>query len=83
MTQYFSPLISAATRDFKEKIRERFNRYRNLKQEIEHLLSLKQSEKKELTKKVLSLKEKLNSIADELASPDISIKQKTGSGEIL
>jgi len=83
MTQYFSPLISAATRDFKEKINERFNRYRNLKQEIEHLLSLKQSEKKELTKKVLSLKEMLNSIAEELASPDISIRQKTGSGEIL
>ncbi|MBU0462048.1 MAG: dynamin family protein, partial [Proteobacteria bacterium] len=47
---YFLPLIEAATRDFKEKINERFNQYQYFKEEMEHLFSLKHSEKKEQKK---------------------------------
>ncbi|MCD4722293.1 MAG: dynamin family protein [Desulfobacula sp.] len=70
---YFLPLIEAATRDFKEKISERFNRYHFFKEEIEHLFSLKRSEKKDQKKKLLSIKQQIQKVAADIASyPEIS-----------
>ena len=70
---YFLPLIEAATRDFKEKISERFNQYHSFKEEVESLLSLKHSEKKDQKKKVLSIKQKIQSLSADIASyPEIS-----------
>jgi len=72
-TNYFLPLIEAATRDFKEKINERFNQYYSFKEEIDHLLSLKHSEKKDQKKKVLSIKQKIQRLSADIASyPEIS-----------
>jgi len=65
---YFLPLIEAATRDFKEKISERFNRYKDFKKEIEHLFSLKHSEKKDQKKKVYAIKKAIASVTDEIVS---------------
>ena len=72
-TNYFLPLIEAATRDFKEKISERFNQYHSFKEEIESLLSLKHSEKKDQKKKVLSIKNRIQRLSADIASyPEIS-----------
>ncbi|MCD4674431.1 MAG: hypothetical protein K8S18_00325, partial [Desulfobacula sp.] len=65
---YFLPLIDAATRDFKEKINERFGRYHSFKEEIEHVFSLKHSEKKGQKKKVLFIKQRIQTVAGDLAS---------------
>lgn len=65
---YFLPLIEAATRDFKEKIDERFNRYHSFEEEIEHVFSLKHSEKQEQKKKVLFIKLKIEKLTDTLFS---------------
>ncbi len=67
-TNYFIPLIEAGTRDFKEKINERFNRYHSFKEEIEHLFSLKRSEKKDQKKKLLSIKQQIQRVAGDIAS---------------
>jgi hypothetical protein len=56
-TDYFIPLIEAVTRDFKEKINERFALYHSYKSEAEHIFSLKQSEREE-QKKQISLVQK-------------------------
>ncbi|MBU1343571.1 MAG: dynamin family protein [Proteobacteria bacterium] len=75
-TTYFLPLIEAATRDFKEKINERFNRYHSCKNEIEHLFSLKNSEKQEQKKKVILIKQQIQQIAGDISSVcDISLEQ--------
>ncbi|WP_300460870.1 dynamin family protein [Desulfobacula sp.] len=65
---YFLPLIEAATRDFKEKINERFSRYHSFKQEIEHLFSLTHAEKKDQKERVLFLKQLIQSIARDIAA---------------
>ncbi|NOX33873.1 MAG: dynamin family protein [Deltaproteobacteria bacterium] len=65
---YFMPLIEAATRDFKEKINERFNRYHALKGEIERVFSLKQSEKEDQKKKVLAIKLQIKRLAHDIVS---------------
>ena len=65
---YFLPLIEAATRDFKEKINERFNQYQYFKEEMEHLFSLKHSEKKEQKKKVLVIKQRIQRLSCDIAS---------------
>jgi len=67
-TNYFLPLIEAATRDFKEKISERFNRYNTFQEEIEHLFSLEYSEKKDQKKKVHDIKQAIASVTDEIVS---------------
>ncbi len=56
-TDYFIILIEAVTRDFKEKINERFALYHSYKSEAEHIFSLKQSEREE-QKKQISLVQK-------------------------
>ena len=67
-TNYFLPLIDAATREFKEKIDEQFNRYHSFKEEIERLFSLKHSEKKDQKKKVLSIKQQIQKLSGDIAS---------------
>ncbi|WP_299982355.1 dynamin family protein [Desulfobacula sp.] len=67
-TNYFLPLIDAATRDFKEKIDEQFNRYHSFKEETERLFSLKHSEKKDQKKKVLSIKQQIQKVAGDIVS---------------
>ena len=62
------PLIEAATRDFKEKINERFNQYQYFKEEMEHLFSLKHSEIKEQKKKVLFIKQRIQRLSHDIAS---------------
>jgi len=64
---YFLPLIEAATRDFKEKINERFNQYQSFKEKMEHLFSLKHTEKKEQKKKVQEIKLKIKSLSCDIA----------------
>lgn len=59
---YFLPLIDAVTRDFKEKINNRFSRYHSFQEEIEHLFSLQQSEKNDQRKIVLSIKKQIQSV---------------------
>ena len=59
---YFSPLIEAVTRDFKEKILQRFTMYETLNRDMEHLFSLKQDEKNKNLEKVLDAKTKINQI---------------------
>ena len=44
---YFSPLIDAATRDFKDKILQRFAMYETLNKDMDALFSLKQEQKKQ------------------------------------
>ncbi len=40
--RYFFPLIEAATRDFKEKIKEQFSQYQFFKEGMDILFSLKE-----------------------------------------
>lgn len=67
-THYFLPLIEAAAREFKEKINQRFIRYHSFKEEIDHLFSLKQSEKKEQKNKVMAIREDIQRVSCEIAS---------------
>ncbi|MCP3940786.1 MAG: dynamin family protein [Desulfobacteraceae bacterium] len=67
-TLYFTPLIQAVTRDFKEKIHQRFALYESLNDEMEILFSLKQSEKVIQQEKICSIKNKINAITNGLDS---------------
>ena len=59
-TDYFIPLIDAVTRDFKEKVNERFALYHSYKKETEHIVALKQSEKQEQKDKIKSIQQKIH-----------------------
>jgi len=61
-TLYFMPLIDAVTRDFTEKIHQRFTLYESLNDDMEVLFSLKQSEKKAQQEKLRTLKDKIGLI---------------------
>jgi len=65
---YFLPLIEAASREFKEKINERFNGYRSFKEKMEHLSGLERSEKKSQKNKVLAIKQRIKRLSQEIAS---------------
>lgn len=65
---YFLPLIEAATRDFKETIKERFNQYHFLETEMDQVFSLKNAEKKEQKKKIQDIKGKIESLCRDIAS---------------
>jgi Dynamin family len=65
---YFFPLIEAATREFEEKIKERFSLYHSFKEEVEHLLSLKHSAKKQEKNKVLFIKKRIQRLSKDIAS---------------
>ena len=61
-TLYFIPLIDAVTRDFTDKIHQRFTLYESLNDDMEVLLSLKQNEKKAQQEKFRILKDKIGFI---------------------
>ncbi len=61
-TMYFMPLIQAVTRDFKEKIHQRFSLYESLNEDMENLFSLKQSEKHIQQEKIQEIKGKIHYI---------------------
>ncbi|MCP4721899.1 MAG: dynamin family protein, partial [Desulfobacteraceae bacterium] len=65
-TLYFMPLIKAVTRDFKEKIYQRFALYESLNGDMETLFSLKQSEKIVQQEKICKIKEKIYHIINQL-----------------
>ena len=67
-TRYFLPLIEAATRDFKEKIKEQFNQYQSFKEKMDRLFSLKSDEKKEQKKKVQTIKIRIKSLSRDISS---------------
>ncbi len=58
-TLYFEPLIQAVTRDFKEKIHQRFALYESLDEDMEVLFSLKQSEKLVQQEKICKIKQNI------------------------
>ncbi len=66
--QYFLPLIEAATRDFKEKIREQFTQYQVFKKEMETIIDLKHDEKKEQKKQVKAARLKIKKLSFDIAS---------------
>ncbi len=65
-TLYFMPLIQAVTRDFKEKIYQRFALYESINEDMETLFSLKQDEKKIQQEKIGTIKNKINLIINQL-----------------
>jgi GTPase SAR1 family protein len=65
-TLYFMPLIQAVTRDFKDKIHQRFALYTSLNEDMEILFSLNQSEKIIQKKKIIAVKNKISFIISEL-----------------
>ncbi|WP_457551032.1 dynamin family protein [Desulfobacula sp.] len=67
-TTYFLPLIKACTRDFKEKINERFNQYQSFEEEMGSVLSLKQAEKKDQKNKVHAIKKQTQSLSQDIAT---------------
>lgn len=65
---YFTPLIEAATRDFTEKIKARFDRYRSFRQEADQLLNMKQTGKKDQTRALLSIKNQIQQVSAQIYS---------------
>ena len=65
-TMYFMPLIQAVTRDFKEKIHQKFSLYESLTEDMEILFSLKQSEKNIQLEKIQEIKGKIQCIITEV-----------------
>ena len=69
-TRYLMPLIQAVTRDFKDKIHQRFALYASLNEDMEILFSLKQSEKIIQQEKIRKIKNKISFIISELDNCD-------------
>lgn len=65
-TLYFTPLIQAVTRDFKEKIHQRFAWYASLNQDMEQVFALNQREKQIQQEKMQKIKEKISQIVTAL-----------------
>lgn len=65
-TLYFTPLIQAVTRDFKEKIHQRFALYESLNDDMEQVFALNQREKQVLQEKIQQIREKILHIGDAL-----------------
>ena len=65
-TLYFMPLIDAVTRDFKDKIYQRFALYDSFDADMEHLFSLNQKEKQSQKDKVQIIQEKIHKIIKDL-----------------
>ncbi|WDP86567.1 MAG: dynamin family protein [Desulfobacter sp.] len=72
---YFAPLIRAVTRDFKDKILQRFTLYESLNNEIQTLFGLKQDEKIRYQNTISSVLEKAEYI-------DRRLDQFSGKGFI-
>lgn len=73
---YFMPLIRAATRDFEDKIQDRFSFYESLDRDMADLLSLKHAEKKEQQMKIDNIKKRLEKIRLDLDK--ISVEKPVG-----
>ncbi len=65
---YFTPLIEAATRDFREKIQNRFDRYRSFRKETDRLLNMKQTGKKDQSKALASIKDQIQQVSEQIYS---------------
>lgn len=63
---YFAPLIQAATRDFKEKILERFSLYEALNKDMERLFKLRQEEKQARREQISTARENIDGIIRDL-----------------
>lgn len=70
---YFPPLIASATRAFKEKIEEHFNQYKSIKVESETLIDIRSSEKIQQKNRILTMKQKIQ----EIANHDLLLKINT------
>ena len=66
LDQYFIPLIQAVTRDFKDKIHDRFSLYASLSEDMDRIFTLKQDEKKDQEEKIDLIREKLAGITRSL-----------------
>ncbi len=69
-SNYLTPLIDAAVRDFKEKINQRFNQYDSYKQEMNGYLLLEQSQKEEQKIKILAIKKRIHKVVKEINAID-------------
>ncbi len=76
-TLYFMPLIQAVTRDFKDKIHQRFALYESLNEDMEILFSLKQSEKIIQQKNIRKIKTKISFIISGLDNCDSTFQPLT------
>ncbi len=65
--EYFIPLIEALSRDFKEKTDEYFTSYHSYRKEVQHVFSLKQSEKETQRLKIHAVQREISEIADSIA----------------
>ncbi|MCG8566759.1 MAG: dynamin family protein [Desulfobacterales bacterium] len=63
---YFMPLIEAVTRDFKEKIHDRFAIYESLNQDLDRLYALKQEEMDGRRDVLLDIKARIQDCLDRL-----------------
>ncbi len=66
LNQYFIPLIQAATRDFKEKIHDRFSLYDSLKEDMDRIFSLHEKEKERQEENILAIRATLASVTQAL-----------------
>ncbi len=66
LNQYFIPLIQAATRDFKEKIHDRFSLYDSLKEDMDRILALHETEKERQEENILAIRATLASVTQTL-----------------
>jgi hypothetical protein len=67
-TNYFMPLIDAVARDFKAKIDEHFARYHVYKKEVEHTISLKQSEKLNQKNTIALIQTQIYQVKDDIVA---------------
>ncbi|MCP4673665.1 MAG: dynamin family protein [Desulfobacula sp.] len=71
---YFTPLIDAVTRDFKEKINERFAMYHSYKKEAEDIFSLKLCEKQDTQSKIKLILQQIQQENNHIAAQGAMIK---------
>lgn len=65
--QYFTPLIQAATRDFAEKIHERFSVYDSLDSDMAALFNLDQARKQEQKEKISGILSRLAQVRQDIS----------------
>ena len=65
---YFSPLIEAVTRDFKDKILKRFSLYDSLGRDVEEIFRLRQEEKEAQQENLTRARTRLEKVLEKLES---------------
>lgn len=65
--QYFTPMIQAATRDFTEKIQERFSMYDSLDSDMAAVFTLDQARKQEQKKKLSGILSRLAQVRQDIS----------------